>query len=170
MGPRRAQPRRIEPAHAAPEEPVEREKERVSLRFVPPDLPDAPARETVAAKRRRRRGGARHRRDGERGATALEVAIATPVVLLLLIAGATLLSVLVARLKVVDATGAAVRAAARGEQLPDLGKDAEVVIVHDGDLVRVTVRQRVSGGPLLAGFFIEEKATAMAEPSTAAAP
>ncbi|MER7003099.1 TadE family type IV pilus minor pilin [Dactylosporangium sp. NPDC000555] len=115
------------------------------------------------------RGTARHRRGRERGSAALEVAIAMPVVVVLLVTGVVTFTALFAKLSCLNAAGVAVRAVARGEPLPDLGEGTEVAVAHDGDLVRVTVRMRVPA-PMLSGFTVEERAVAMAEPRAAAGP
>jgi hypothetical protein len=92
--------------------------------------------------------------------------MAIPVILLFLMAGVIMLSVMTNKLSVTDSAGAAVRAVARGEEVPKLHSGTEVISVeHDGDLVRVTVRRKVSN-PLLAGFYVEETAVAMVEPGS----
>ncbi|MER7273613.1 TadE family type IV pilus minor pilin [Dactylosporangium sp. NPDC000244] len=93
-----------------------------------------------------------------------------PVLLLLLMTGVISLTVLTNKISVIDSAGTAARAAARGEQVPQLGSGTEVVaVVHDGDVVRVTVRRKVTS-PIFAGFFVEQTAVAMVEPQAAAGP
>ncbi|MEV8514419.1 TadE family type IV pilus minor pilin [Dactylosporangium sp. NPDC051484] len=115
------------------------------------------------------RATARHRRSRERGSAALEVAIAMPVVVVLLVTGVVTFTALFAKLNCLNAAGVAARAMARGEPVPDLGEGTEVAVEHDGDLVRVTVRMRVPA-PMMSGFTVEERAVAMAEPRAAAGP
>jgi hypothetical protein len=122
---------------------------------------------------RRHRGGARYRhrrrRRRDRGSAALEVALALPVIVLFFGCVAVSYTALFAKVRCVDAAGTAVRAAARGEPLPDVGRDADVAVERDGDLVRVTVRMRVPA-PMLPGLTVEERAVAMAEPQSATGP
>ncbi|WP_433082217.1 TadE family type IV pilus minor pilin [Dactylosporangium sp. CA-052675] len=93
-----------------------------------------------------------------------------PVILLLLMTGVVSLTVLTNKISVIDSAGMAARAVARGEKVPDLGSRTEVVaVVHDGDVVRVTVRRKVNS-PIFAGFFVEQTAAAMVEPRAAAGP
>ncbi|MFG2038974.1 TadE family type IV pilus minor pilin [Dactylosporangium sp. NPDC048998] len=115
------------------------------------------------------RGTARHRRSRERGSAALEVAIAMPVIVVLLVTGMVTFTALFAKLNCLDAAGVAARAVARGEPVPDLVEGADVAVEHDGDLVRVTVRMRVPA-PMLSGFTVEERAVAMTEPQAVAGP
>jgi hypothetical protein len=122
---------------------------------------------------RRHRGGARYRhrrrRRRDRGSAAIEVALALPVIVLFFGCVAVSYTALFAKVRCVDAAGTAVRAAARGEPVPDVGRGADVAVERDGDLVRVTVRMRVPA-PMLSGLTVEERAVAMAEPQSATGP
>ncbi|GAA4243432.1 hypothetical protein GCM10022255_002510 [Dactylosporangium darangshiense] len=87
----------------------------------------------------------------------------TPVVIVFLVTCIVAITALGAKISCVDAAGAAVRAVARGEPVPDFGDGTEVAVEHDGDLVRVIVRMRVPA-PMPSGFTVEERAVAMVEP------
>ncbi|WP_433223618.1 hypothetical protein ACQP00_01165 [Dactylosporangium sp. CS-047395] len=81
-----------------------------------------------------------------------------------------MLAAMTAKMSAVDSAGAAVRAVARGEPVPELREGTELIgVVHDGDLVRVTVRRQVPT-PIFEGFYVEETAVAMAEPRAAGGP
>jgi len=134
---------------------------------------DRGAHRGVARHRRRRLGGLRRPRTAvgpsDRGSVAAELAVAFPVVVLLLLAGVTALAALTAKVRCADAAGVAARAAARGESGPSLGshaapEGATISVQRDGDLVRATVRVRVRAARLLPSFEVEERAVAMAEP------
>ncbi|MET7420316.1 TadE family type IV pilus minor pilin [Dactylosporangium sp. NPDC005555] len=89
------------------------------------------------------------------------------VLLLIFLAG---WSALAAKVRLTDAAGLAARAAARGEPQESIARDtmpagATISVHRDGDLVRVTVRQRVSLGPL-PSITLREEATALAEPES----
>ncbi|MEV6931668.1 TadE family type IV pilus minor pilin [Dactylosporangium sp. NPDC051485] len=118
---------------------------------------------------RGRRWSSRHRQGRDGGSAALEVALMVPVVLVFLVVCASAYTALFTKLDCVDAAGTAARAVARGEPVPDLGKDAEVAVVRDGDLVRVTVRMRVPA-PMPSGFTVQQEAVAMAEPPVTVLP
>jgi hypothetical protein len=96
------------------------------------------------------------------------VALPGVVVLLLIVLAGW--SALAAKVRLADVAGLAARAAARGEPAESVGRGATpagvTISVHrDGDLVRVTVRQRVSLGPLPA-ITLREEAAALIEPES----
>ncbi|MGI5179649.1 TadE family type IV pilus minor pilin [Dactylosporangium sp. CA-152071] len=85
------------------------------------------------------------------------------VLLLIFVAG---WSAFAAKVRLTDAAGLAARAAARGEPVASRGAmpaGATISVQRDGDLVRVTVRQRVGLGPL-PSITLQEEAAALVEP------
>jgi Flp pilus assembly protein TadG len=99
-----------------------------------------------------------------------ELAVALPVLLLLLLAGLTSVNAVATKLRCVDAAREAARATARGESGLAAGgraaPDGAVISVDgSGDVVRATVRAvaRPLGGRL-PGFSIEAYAVAAREP------
>jgi len=111
------------------------------------------------------------RRDG--GAATAEFAVVLPALVLVVVAGMTAVSILLAQLRCVDGAREAARAAARGESAavvrsaasrsaPD-GAGVQVVVA--GGEVRVTVSARIGGGGgLLPAFRVEAHAVALREP------
>jgi hypothetical protein len=97
------------------------------------------------------------------------VAFVTPVVLLILLSGFFLLSSMMTKLVCVDGAGAAVRAAARGEPIPQMRPGVQTTVTYEGDLVRVTVRKKVSN-PVFGGLYVEDTAVALVEPQSASGP
>lgn len=123
------------------------------------------------------RGVARHRRlrpgaagtATERGSATAELAVAFPVVVLLLLAGLAALAALSAKVRCADAAGVAARAAARGEPDPTAAAQtapagATISVHREGDLVRATVHFRLRPAALLPAITVEEAAVALIEP------
>jgi Flp pilus assembly protein TadG len=117
------------------------------------------------------------RRDG--GMATAELAVVLPVLVLLVAAGLTAVSVLLAQLRCVDAAREAARAAARGETV-EVARSAAarvappaatVDVGTDGDEVRVTV-SAVAGrlGGLLPTFQVTATAFALREPESTGVP
>ncbi|WP_318842995.1 TadE family type IV pilus minor pilin [Myceligenerans pegani] len=102
-----------------------------------------------------------------------ELAVALPAVVLVLVAVLTLVAASVAQMRAVDAARAGARAVAIGEEEAVVarvvgrvgGDDAELLIDHDGDWVRVTVTKPVVNGWTAAGpLRARGTATAWVEP------
>lgn len=123
-----------------------------------------------------RRGGPWHRRRwhfrtgraDDRGSATVEFAVALPAVVVLLLIFLAGWSALAAKVRLADAAGLAARATARGEPAKSTGRGAmpagaTISVQRDGDLVRVTLRQRVGLGPLPA-ITLREEAVALVEP------
>jgi hypothetical protein len=114
-----------------------------------------------------RRGVARL---AERGSVTAEMAVAFPVVLLLLLAGLTGVNAVLARLRCVDAAREAARVAARGEPGEPVGRrvapeGATISVRVEGDSVRAVVRAQVRPlVPLLPALTVEGSAVAAVEP------
>lgn len=117
------------------------------------------------------------RRDA--GAATAELAVVLPVLVLVIAAGLTAVSVFLAQLRCVDAAREAARAAARGESDAAVrssavraGPDgATVEVAVQGDDVRVTVSATAgTGGGLLAPFHVEAVAVARREPDPSGLP
>jgi hypothetical protein len=109
-------------------------------------------------------------RNRDRGSVTAELAMAFPVVVLLLLVGLTGISALLAKLRCVDAAREAARTAARGEAGEPAGQraapaGATISVRVEGDtvtaVVRVPVRPLV---PLLPTFTVEADAVAAVEP------
>ena len=118
---------------------------------------------------RRRRWSSRNGRADDRGSATVEFAVALPGVVVLLLIFLAGWSALAAKVRLADAAGLAARAAARGEP-ESIGRGAmpagvTISVQRDGDLVRVTVRQRVSLGPL-PSITLREEAVALVEPES----
>jgi hypothetical protein len=117
-------------------------------------------------------------RRADRGYVTAELAVAFPVVVLLMLAGLTGITAVLTTLRCVDAAREAARVAARGEPGEAGGAgagmaagqraapDGAVVSVRvEGDSVRAVVRARVRPlVPLLPAFSVEGSAVAAVEP------
>ena len=107
----------------------------------------------------------------DRGSVTAELAVALPVVVVLLLAVLALTTTSVARLQVTDAARSAARAAALGEAdsvvraaATRVGGDrVSVQVSRSGPWVDVTVSRSVGGGPF-APFTVAGSATAWVEP------
>jgi Flp pilus assembly protein TadG len=117
------------------------------------------------------------RRDG--GMATAELAVVLPVLVLLVAAGLTAVSVLIAQLRCVDAAREAARAAARGETAEVLRSAAArvappaatVSVGTDGEEVRVTVSATAGRlGGLLPTFRVTATAVALREPESTGVP
>ncbi len=108
-------------------------------------------------------------RADDRGSATVEFAVALPGVVVLLLIFLAGWSASAAKVRLTDAAGLAARAAARGEpestSRSAMPPGATISVQRAGDLVRVTVRQRVSLGPLPA-ITLREEAVALAEPES----
>jgi Flp pilus assembly protein TadG len=118
-------------------------------------------------------GGARRR---DRGSATAELAVALPVVVLLLLAGLTAVGAVTTKLRCVDAAREAVLAASRGEPGVAAGRraapsGAEVTLARSGDTVSATVSAPV---PLLvgrlSGLRVRASAVAAVEPGSPGPP
>ena len=117
------------------------------------------------------------RRDG--GMATAELAVVLPTLVLIVVAGLTMVSVVLAQVRCVDAAREAARAAARGEP-PEVVRSAAVraapagarVEVGDaGEEVRVTVSASAGGlGGLLPAFHVSAGAIALREPESTGVP
>ncbi|GAA1549800.1 hypothetical protein GCM10009827_082810 [Dactylosporangium maewongense] len=115
---------------------------------------------------RRRRWTLRNGRADDRGSATVEFAVTLPGVVVLLLIFVAGWSAFAAKVRLTDAAGLAARAAARGEPVASRGAmpaGATISVQRDGDLVRVTVRQRVGLGPL-PSITLQEEAAALIEP------
>lgn len=138
----------------------------------------APAGEHTGVPRRPSRPGLHHG-EGARGSATAETALALPVLLLVLAAAVSVLTVSVAQLRCLDAAREGARAAARGEPgavvrgvagaVAPAG--ATVAVAVRGDDVAVTVRADAPVlGPLLPGSVpVSGAATARREPGLSGA-
>jgi Flp pilus assembly protein TadG len=112
-------------------------------------------------------------RSSDRGSVTAELAVALPVLLLLLLAGLTSVNAVATKMRCVDAAREAARAEARGEPGVATGEraapDGAVVTVDgQGDVVRAAVRTVVRPlGGRLPGFPVEAYAVAAREPDQA---
>lgn len=108
-------------------------------------------------------------RADDRGSATVEFAVALPAVVVLLLIFLAGWSALAAKVRLADAAGLAARAAARGEPEASthgaLPVGATISVQRDGDLIRVTVRQRVALGPL-PSITLREDAVALVEPAS----
>jgi Tfp pilus assembly protein PilX len=106
----------------------------------------------------------------DRGSVTAELAVALPVLMVLLLAGLTSVNAVTLKMRCVDAAREAARSAARGEPGVAAGEraapeGAAVSISADGDTIRATVRTRAHPlGTLLPGFTVEADAVAAVEP------
>jgi hypothetical protein len=102
-----------------------------------------------------------------------ELAVALPVLVLLLLAGLTSVNAVATKLRCVDAAREAVRAEARGQPGVIAGERAApdgavITIEGEGDLVRATVRTVVRPlGDRLPGVRVEAYAVGAREPDEA---
>lgn len=109
----------------------------------------------------------------DRGSATAELAVALPVLLLLLLAGLTAVSAVATKLRCVDAAREAARAEARGEAGVSAGErvapaGAVITINAEGDVVRATVRTVVHPlGRRLPGMPVEAYTVAAREPDQA---
>lgn len=111
-------------------------------------------------------------RESERGTVTAELAIGLPVVILVLVAVLTLAAASTAQMRAMDAARAGARAVAIGEREAVVnavvakvgGPEAEVVLAHDGEWVRVTVTRPVAGGWLSGPLRATGTAAAWVEP------
>jgi hypothetical protein len=107
---------------------------------------------------------------GDRGSITAELAVALPVVVLLLLTGLAAVNAVATKLRCVDAAREAARAEARGEPGAAAGQraapDGATVSVEVGDgTVRATVRTVTHPlGNLLPGLPVEGYAVAAREP------
>ncbi|PFG41897.1 TadE-like protein [Isoptericola jiangsuensis] len=109
------------------------------------------------------------RRDRERGSVTAELAVGTPVVVLLLVAVLTLVAASAAQLRAADAARAGARLVAVGEDDAAVraavarvgGADATTQVVDEGEWVRVVVTRPLAGG-WLAGLPLTADAEAVA--------
>ncbi|HEY3262229.1 MAG TPA: TadE family type IV pilus minor pilin [Pseudonocardiaceae bacterium] len=120
-----------------------------------------------------RQSGARQRRDGERGSTTVEAALAVCAVIVVLAMALAGSAAVLAQLRCTDAAREAARLVARGE--PDRAEEAArriapvgariEVSVH-GDEVTVDVGAEPGGG-ILPGLSVRAQAMAVLEPGVA---
>jgi hypothetical protein len=102
------------------------------------------------------------------------MAVAFPVVVLLLLAGLSGVTAVLTKLRCVDAAREAARVAARGEPGEPAGRSAApdgaaISVRVEGDSVRAVVRAQVRPlVPLLPTFTVEASAVAALEPGGAA--
>ncbi|MDT5036381.1 MAG: hypothetical protein QOE03_1566 [Micromonosporaceae bacterium] len=112
----------------------------------------------------------------DRGSVTAELAVALPVLTLLLVAGLSSVNAVTTKMRCVDAAREAARSEARGESGVAAGaraapKSAVVSVVADGDIVRATVRVEIDPfGGRLPGFVVEAEAVAAVEPDPEAEP
>jgi Flp pilus assembly protein TadG len=109
----------------------------------------------------------------ERGMVTAETAVVLPVLLLVLAGAVAAVTLVAAHLKCVDAAREAVRAAARGEDVPTVmaiagragPSGAGGTVSTSGDEVRVTVTARVAPlGPVPLRVTVSATAVAVLEP------
>ena len=109
----------------------------------------------------------------DRGSVTAELAMAFPVVVLLLLVGITAVGAVLTKLRCVDAAREAVRAAARGEPGQPAGQraapdGASISVAVEGDTVRAVVKAPVRPLiPLLPTFTVEADAVGATEPGGA---
>ena len=112
-------------------------------------------------------------RQRDRGSVTAELAVALPVLVLLLLAGLTAVNAVATKMRCVDAAREAARAEARGEPGTVAGTraapaGATVSVSSNGDTVQATVVAVAHPlGTLLPGFTIEASAVAALEPGEA---
>jgi hypothetical protein len=106
----------------------------------------------------------------DRGSVTAELALALPVVVVLLLAGLTGVTAVLTELRCVDAAREAARAAARGDAGEPAGRraapeGASISVRVDGDTVTAIVRANVRPlGPVLPAVTVEGTAVAATEP------
>lgn len=109
---------------------------------------------------------------GDRGSTTAELAVAMPVLVLLVLFAMTGVSAVVAQLRCFDAAREVALAEARGERSAEVGRGAApaaatISISTEGELIRVVVRVPVHPfGSRLPGFTVEGSAVSAKEPVT----
>jgi Flp pilus assembly protein TadG len=117
------------------------------------------------------------RRDG--GMATAELAVVLPALVLVIAAGLTAVSVMLAQLRCVDAAREGARAAARGESVAGAGSaamrvapaGATVTVGNAGDNVQVTVSAAAGRtGGLLPVFTVKATAVASREPESSGVP
>jgi Flp pilus assembly protein TadG len=117
------------------------------------------------------------RRDG--GMATAELAVVLPTLVLLIAAGLTMVSVVLAQVRCVDAAREAARAAARGEPpevvrlaaVQTAPEAARVEVGGASDEVRVTVSARAGRvGGLLPSLHVSATAVALREPESTGVP
>ena len=117
------------------------------------------------------------RRDG--GMATAELAVVLPALVLVIAAGLTMVSVVLAQVRCVDAAREAARAAARGESADVVRSAAvraapaaaSVEVGSAGEQVRVTVSARAGRvGGLLPAFHVSASAVALREPESTDVP
>jgi hypothetical protein len=106
----------------------------------------------------------------DRGSVTVELAVALPVIVLLLLAGLSAVDAVATKMRCVDAAREAVRAEARGEPGAAAGQraapgGASVQVSGGGDTVSATVAVTVRPfGSALPGFVVASTAVAAREP------
>jgi len=117
------------------------------------------------------------RRDG--GMATAELAVVLPTLVLIIAAGLTMVSVVLAQVRCVDGAREAARAAARGEPSEVVRSvavraapaGARVEVGGAGDEVRVTVSAHAGRvGGLLPAFHVSASAVALREPESTGVP
>jgi Flp pilus assembly protein TadG len=113
------------------------------------------------------------------GMATAELAVVLPALMLVIAAGLTMISIMLAQVRCVDAAREGARAAARGEATAEVRASAiraapggaRVVIGADGDQVQVTVSARAGRtGGLLPTFGVSATAVALREPEATGVP
>jgi Flp pilus assembly protein TadG len=114
------------------------------------------------------------KRARDAGMVTAEIAVAMPVLMVLLAVGLTAVAVIAAQMRCVDAAREAARALARGESISAARSLADAAGPHgatlasntEGDLVRTSVRATVSSiGGLFPAFTVHADAVALREPA-----
>jgi Flp pilus assembly protein TadG len=117
------------------------------------------------------------RRDG--GMATAELAVVLPALVLVIAAGLSMVSIVLAQVKCVDAAREGARAAARGETPAEVRSlavrtapdAAQVNVGTGGDQIRVTVSARAGPiGGLLPTFHVTATAVAVREPEASGVP
>jgi hypothetical protein len=103
----------------------------------------------------------------EVGSVTAELAVAMPVVVLLLVAGLAGVGGVLTKLQCVDTARELARAEARGDAAPNVPVPPGAVVSYqrDGDLVRVVVRARVRWSASLPELVVTAEAVAAMEPT-----
>ena len=117
------------------------------------------------------------RRDG--GMATAELAVVLPTLVLLIAAGVSMVSIVLAQVRCVDAAREAARAVARGEQMAVVRSaalraapaGASVAVSSSGDQVEVTVSGHAGrAGGLLPTLRVSASAVALREPESTGEP
>jgi Flp pilus assembly protein TadG len=109
-------------------------------------------------------------RRGDRGSVTVELAVALPVIVILLLGGLTAVNAVATKMRCVDAAREAARAEARGEPGTTAGQraapaGADVTVTTTRDTVTATVRATTYPlGGRLPGFSVVGTAVAAREP------